>query len=65
MLQVKDLDVVLVELAPLLDEAQPDYIREFAAESFAFVARRVKDKSKLLTLVLATVQAHPQVLVEV
>lgn len=56
------MDTVLIDLAPLLEDSQPEYIREFAAESFAFVARKVKDKLKFLTLVLATVQNHPELI---
>lgn len=60
-LQVKDLDVVLLDLASLLNENNPDYVRDFAAQSFAFVARKVKDKNKLLSLVLYAMQTSPQV----
>lgn len=59
--QVKNLPDVLINLAPLLNDNCPDYVRNFAAESFAFVARRVKDRYKFLFLVLQTVQQHPEV----
>mgnify|MGYP006989420509 FL=1 len=60
-IQVKNLDIVLLELAPLLSENNPDYVRDFAAQSFSFVARKVKDKNKLLSLVLYVVQTSPDV----
>ncbi|KAK6627166.1 hypothetical protein RUM44_009643 [Polyplax serrata] len=58
---VKDLDKVLLDLVPLLNENNPDYVRDFAAQSFSFVARKVKDKEKLLSLVLYAVQTSPQI----
>jgi len=43
---------VLILLLPLLGDSQPIYINKFAAESFAFVVRKVKDKDSFLKLVL-------------
>lgn len=51
----------MLELAPLWDEKNPEYIRDFAAQSFAFVARKVKDKKKFIMLVLHTAQSYPEV----
>lgn len=39
-------------LLPLLSDTQPVYINRFAAESFAFVVRKIKDKESFLKLVL-------------
>ncbi|XP_053608053.1 small subunit processome component 20 homolog [Plodia interpunctella] len=48
----KDIAVVLKKIIPLLSDGQPQYINNFAAESFAFVARDIKDKKKFIDLVL-------------
>jgi U3 small nucleolar RNA-associated protein 20 len=58
---VKDVGIVFNELLPLLEDSKPDYINNFAAESFAFVARKVKDKRSFLLLVLKTLKKHPEV----
>ncbi|KAG6462208.1 hypothetical protein O3G_MSEX013121 [Manduca sexta] len=52
----KDLAVVLKRIIPLLSESHPQYINNFAAESFAFVARDVRDKNKFISLVLNYLQ---------
>ncbi|XP_069689745.1 small subunit processome component 20 homolog isoform X2 [Periplaneta americana] len=57
---VKDVRIVFNDLLPLLEESKPDYINNFAAESFAFVARKVKDKKAFLLLVLKTLKKHPE-----
>jgi U3 small nucleolar RNA-associated protein 20 len=58
---VKDVGIVFRDLLPLLEDSRPDYINNFAAESFAFVARKVKDKKAFLLLVLKTLKKHPEV----
>ena len=58
---VKDVRIVFTDLLPLLHDSRPDYINNFAAESFAFVARKVKDKKAFLLLVLKTLKKHPEV----
>lgn len=58
---VKDVRIVFNDLLPLLEDSKPDYINSFAAESFAFVARKVKDKRAFLLLVLKTLKKHPEV----
>ena len=58
---VKNVEIVFTDLLPLLDDAKPEYINNFAAESFAFVARKVKDKKAFLLLVLKTLRKHPEV----
>ncbi|CAH0545672.1 unnamed protein product [Brassicogethes aeneus] len=54
---VKDINSVFVALVPLLSDSQPEYINNFAAESFAFVARKVKDKKAFLKLLLKVVKS--------
>ncbi|XP_067207673.1 small subunit processome component 20 homolog isoform X2 [Linepithema humile] len=49
---VKNIRTVINLLLPLLADAQPVYINRFAAESFAFVVRKIKDKDSFLKLVL-------------
>lgn len=58
---VKDINVVFNSLLPLLSDTKPDYIINFAAESFAFVARKVKDKKSFLILLLRTVKNNQDV----
>ncbi|CAK1596413.1 unnamed protein product [Parnassius mnemosyne] len=48
----KDVETVLKRIVPLLSESHPQYINNFAAESFAFVARDIKDKSKFIQHIL-------------
>ncbi|XP_023944634.2 small subunit processome component 20 homolog [Bicyclus anynana] len=48
----KDIGVVLTRIIPLLSETQPQYINNFAAESFAFVTRDVRDKKKFIEIIL-------------
>lgn len=58
---VKDINVVFNSLLPLLSDTKPDYINSFAAESFAFVARKVKDKKAFLSLLLKAVKTKQDV----
>lgn len=58
---VKDINVVFTALLPLLSDTKPEYINNFAAESFAFVARKVKDKRGFLNLLLKTVKTRKDV----
>ena len=51
---VKDIERVFGLYKPLLSEDHKDYIKAFAAESFAFLMRKVQDKSALLDLVFNT-----------
>lgn len=53
---IKDIDNVFNLLLPLLSDTKPEYINNFAAESFAFVARKVKDKRNFLVILLRTVR---------
>ncbi|XP_034830550.1 small subunit processome component 20 homolog [Maniola hyperantus] len=54
----KDIGVVLTRIIPLLSDAHPQYINNFAAESFAFVARDIRDKKKFIELVLNYLQTN-------
>ncbi|CAH2234809.1 jg13226 [Pararge aegeria aegeria] len=54
----KDIGVVLTRIIPLLSEAHPQYINNFAAESFAFVARDIRDKKKFIDLILNYLQIN-------
>ncbi|KAJ8922427.1 hypothetical protein NQ315_004373 [Exocentrus adspersus] len=53
---VKDINKVFNTLLPLLSDNKPEYINSFAAESFAFVARKVRDKKSFLSLLLKAVK---------
>lgn len=57
----KDIATVLKRIIPLLSDTQPQYINNFAAESFAFVARDIRDKKKFLGLILNYLQANDDV----
>ncbi|XP_059048570.1 small subunit processome component 20 homolog [Achroia grisella] len=49
----KDIAIVLKRIIPLLSDNQPQYINNFAAESFAFVTRDIRDKKKFIELLLS------------
>lgn len=49
---IRNISNVIILLLPLLADTQPVYINRFAAESFAFVVRKIKDKDSFLKLVL-------------
>nr|CAD7588810.1 unnamed protein product [Timema genevievae] len=57
---VRNVNVVFDSLLPLLSNSRPQYVNNFAAESFAFVARKVKDKRGFLVLMLRTLETRPQ-----
>ncbi|KAL6263531.1 hypothetical protein P5V15_006320 [Pogonomyrmex californicus] len=48
----RNITTVIPLLLPLLADTQPVYINRFAAESFAFVVRKIKDKDSFLKLML-------------
>lgn len=48
----RNIRTVVPLLLPLLADTQPVYINRFAAESFAFVVRKIKDKDSFLKLIL-------------
>ena len=47
--------------APLLGDTKKEYIRNFAAESFAFIMRKMADKESLFDFLLDRLHAHPEV----
>ncbi|VVC88993.1 unnamed protein product [Leptidea sinapis] len=58
----KDITLVLTRIIPLLSETKPQYINNFAAESFAFVARDIKDKKKFVESLLSYLEKHDDIL---
>ncbi|KAK8782799.1 hypothetical protein V5799_015864 [Amblyomma americanum] len=57
---VKDIDLIFKLYVPLLGSQQKKYVRDFAAESFAFLLRKVADKDKLVAMLLAYLETSPQ-----
>ncbi|XP_077531499.1 small subunit processome component 20 homolog [Haemaphysalis longicornis] len=57
---VKDIDLIFKLYVPLLGSQQKKYVRDFAAESFAFLLRKVTDKGKLVDMMLSYLETHPQ-----
>uniref|UniRef100_A0A131YFV3 U3 small nucleolar RNA-associated protein 20 n=1 Tax=Rhipicephalus appendiculatus TaxID=34631 RepID=A0A131YFV3_RHIAP len=57
---VKDIDLIFKLYVPLLGSQQKKYVRDFAAESFAFLIRKVSDKEKLVDMMLTYLEANPQ-----
>lgn len=57
----RDLAGVLKRIIPLLSEKKPQYINNFAAESFAFVARDIRDKKKFIHLIANYLMTHEDV----
>ncbi|XP_011495601.1 PREDICTED: small subunit processome component 20 homolog [Ceratosolen solmsi marchali] len=55
---IKNVDKVFDILVPLLADTYPPYVNNFAAESFAFVVRKVKEKEAFLKLVLQTLEVR-------
>ncbi|KZC04815.1 Small subunit processome component 20 like protein, partial [Dufourea novaeangliae] len=56
---VKNVKTVLDLLLPLLADTQPAYINNFAAESFAFVVRKVKDKDSFIRIIINILEENP------
>lgn len=56
---VKNIQTVLDLLLPLLADTQPAYINSFAAESFAFVVRKIRDKDAFLKTILKVLKNNP------
>ncbi|XP_031356227.1 small subunit processome component 20 homolog [Photinus pyralis] len=57
---VKEVKTVFGSLLPLLSDARPDYINDFAAQSFAFVVRKVKDWPSFLGTLVKVVRSTGQ-----
>ena len=58
---IRDLTSVFESLLPLLSNSKPRYINNFAAESFAFIARKVKDRRNFIKLILRSLQKNNEV----
>ncbi|XP_012286717.1 small subunit processome component 20 homolog [Orussus abietinus] len=56
---IRNVDAVFDLLLPLLADSRPVYINNFAAESFSFVVRKVKDKDGFLRLILNNLRERP------
>ncbi|KAK0177605.1 hypothetical protein PV328_001642 [Microctonus aethiopoides] len=56
---VKYINTTFELLLPLLVDTKPEYVNNFAAESFAFVARKVRDRESFLQLVFDTLKSTP------
>ncbi|XP_034941688.1 small subunit processome component 20 homolog [Chelonus insularis] len=56
---VKNIDKTFKLLLPLLVDSKPSYINNFAAESFAFVARKVRDREAFLKLLFTILEETP------
>lgn len=56
---VQNIKTVLDLLLPLLADTQPTYVNNFAAESFAFVVRKIKDKDSFLKTILHILKNNP------
>ncbi|OWR44952.1 hypothetical protein KGM_210874 [Danaus plexippus plexippus] len=59
----KDIGIVMTRIVPLLSDSYPQYINNFAAESFAFVARDIRDKKKFIELLLNYLQSNTDAIV--
>jgi len=58
---VLNIGPVLNSLIPLLSSKRPKYINHFAADSFAFLARKVRDPQAFLRLILKEIEKEPEV----
>ncbi|XP_015126374.1 small subunit processome component 20 homolog [Diachasma alloeum] len=56
---IKNIDRAFELLLPLLVDTKPEYVNNFAAESFAFVARKVRDREAFLKLVFEALEKTP------
>lgn len=58
---VRNIKNVFILLLPLLSDSRPNYIHEFAAESFAFIARKIRDKRKFVQHMVKIVKEQKDV----
>lgn len=56
---IQNIKTVFDLLLPLLADTQPTYVNNFAAESFAFVVRKIKDKDSFLKTILHILKNNP------
>jgi U3 small nucleolar RNA-associated protein 20 len=57
---LKDLHNVYELYSPLFSESRKEYIRNFAAESFAFLMRKIVDKNDLFDFLIVRLINHPE-----
>jgi U3 small nucleolar RNA-associated protein 20 len=57
---LKDLDNVYELYSPLFSETRKEYIRNFAAESFAFLMRKMNDKNQVYEFLFNRLNQHPE-----
>ncbi|XP_021355382.1 small subunit processome component 20 homolog [Mizuhopecten yessoensis] len=57
---LKDMETVYGFYSSLLSEENKQYIRQFAAESFAFLMRKVKDHGKLFDFLFKSLSQSPE-----
>ncbi|XP_043287121.1 small subunit processome component 20 homolog [Venturia canescens] len=57
---IKNVDRTFDLLLPLLAESKPAYVNNFAAESFAYVVRKVRDRDSFFRRVLQTLEEKRQ-----
>ncbi|XP_048578586.1 small subunit processome component 20 homolog isoform X2 [Nematostella vectensis] len=55
---IKDMDNVYSLYSPLLSQQHKLHIQQFAAESFAFLARKAKDQNKLLDMLFSSLDGQ-------
>lgn len=58
---VKNVKNAFTLLLPLLSDSKPHYIQEFAAESFAFIIRKVKDRKTFIQHMITIVREREDV----
>lgn len=60
-LVASSLDEVFEALLPFLSASKPIYLNNFAAQSFAFLARKVKEPTRLVKLIVRHARKFPSV----
>lgn len=58
---LENFSTVFQSLLPLLSKKKSNYINNFAAQSFAYVARKVKDETQLVKLICRPLKENPNV----
>lgn len=57
---MKDIENVYELLFPLLSSDKPEYIQQFASESFAFIGRKVSNKTAFIELIFSKLSSNPE-----
>lgn len=58
---IRNVKKAFIMLLPLLSDSKPQYIRDFAAESFAFIIRKVKDRKTFMQHMISIVRERDDV----